>query len=146
MVDIADKKVAFAGMAVKGNFLRKRELFKGVRELAAAFEDIEDIEKDVLKAEKKGDAPQIMKDFKREFSDLDEFQKHLEESMVILLLYAHKLKTDLKEMDTKAQELAKEGFSEADIVKYRRDLQEELGKLNTLLAKIAGIAASVQRE
>jgi len=146
MTDIVDKKMAFLKQSIRGSFLRNRELFKGVRKLVDDMNKIMKLEEDVQDAEKKGNVDAILKDFKKECESIDDFEEHLGGTMEILLLNAHKMKEEFRNMKVESAQLENEGFNADDITRYKARLEEETKKLNEILGKIAGIAASVERE
>lgn len=146
MVDKAQEWTEFAKQSLKGSFLRKRELFKGVRKVIDDFDKLHGLMEDVEKDEKKGDAPAIIKEFKDEFEKIDDFEDHFKQSCIILLLYSKKLKEDFLQMEKKALELEKEGLGKAEIANYQAKLKQESAKMDTILGTIGAVAMAVARE
>ena len=143
MVDLINRTLSNIGTALKGGVIKRGQLFKGVRELESDLQKIEDLNKDLDVAIKKGKKDRVLKDLKEDIDDMDDCKKRLLVCMQILLFDGHNLNTKIVELENKIKQLEHLNLEGAET--YMVETKKIEAELKDGIANLAGMMGSEAR-
>ncbi len=140
MVDVIDRTLSNLANAMKGDMIKRGQLFKGVREIEADLKKIDSLKEDLKKAIAKGNAEEVNQDLKKEIDRIVDCEKRIMKCIGILLFDAHNLNKHILEL--KATEKQLEAYKLEGIEVYEHKTEEVAKALKDGVANLAGMLRS----